>query len=198
MILVSCKEEPKKKQVKPITKIGTQTDISYEFNETTFPSNTEFSLLKELKICDVNQRDLNNFMVPACNPKYFKFFPINEKKKLNDVFLLLIKSKVQGFPLRRVLIFEREGKELVKVNGFVATLIGKKKSASGYDDLILRFNDSVEMGDIVFYNCLFVWKDKHYVFKQVEQINDANIKAQFQDSMNVEIEKAITKNRMVF
>ena len=117
---------------------------------------------------------------------------------MKDAFVLLIKSRVQGFPLRRVLVFEREGKELVKVNGFVANLIGKRKSASKHDDLILRFNDQVGQGEVVFYNCLYVWKDKRYVFKQVEQINDANIKSQFQDSMNVEIETVITKNRMVF
>ena len=198
VFFVSCNEEPKKQQAKPLTKVGTQTNIECLFDETTFPSNDEFELLKELKICDVAQRDLNNYLVPACNPKFFKFFTFAEHKKLKDAFLLLIKSKVQGFPLRRVLIFEREGKELVKVNGFVANLIGKRKSASKYDDLILRFNDKVGGEEVVFYNCLYVWKDKRYVFKQVEQINDANIKSQFQDSMNVEIEAVITKNRMVF
>ncbi len=197
-LLFSCHEEIPKTEKKTIQKIGTQTNIECVFDETTFPSNDEFSLLKELKICDVTQKDLSNHDVPACNPKFFKFFSFAENKKLKDAFVLLIKSRVQGFPLRRVLVFEREGKELVKVNGFVANLIGKRKSASKYDDLILRFNDKAEMGDVVFYNCLYVWKDKHYVFKQVEQINDANIKPQFQDSMNVEIETVITKNRMVF
>ena len=198
LMLFSCQEEIPPTKSTPKVKVGTQTNIECLFDETTFPSNDEFSLLKELKICDATQKDLSNHDVPACNPKFFKFFPFAENKKLKDAFVLLIKSRVQGFPLRRVLVFEREGKELVKVNGFVANLIGKRKSASKYDDLILRFNDKAEMGDVVFYNCLYVWKDKHYVFKQVEQINDANIKPQFQDSMNVEIETVITKNRMVF
>lgn len=198
LVLISCQEEVPKTKVKPKLKVGTQTNIECLFDETTFPSNHEFELLKELKICDVAQRDLNNYLVPACNPKFFKFFTFAENKKLKDAFLLLIKSKVQGFPLRRVLVFEREGKELVKVNGFVANLIGKRKSASRYDDLILRFNDKVGGEEVVFYNCLYVWKDKHYVFKQVEQINDAIIKPEFQDSMNFEIETVISKNRMVF
>jgi hypothetical protein len=199
LVLVSCNEEVKtKKTTAQKTQVGTQTNIECLFDETTFASPDEYPLLKELKICDETQKDLNNYDVPACNPKFFKFFPYIENKKIKNAFILLIKSRVQGFPLRRVLVFEREGKELVKVNGFVANLIGKRKSASKHDDLILRFNDKVGMGEVVFYNCLYVWKDKHYVFKQVEQINDANIKTEFQDSMNVEIETVITKNRMVF
>lgn len=199
LLLVSCSEEPvvvKKSSSK--VKIGAQTNIECLFDETTFASQDEYPLLKELKICDETQKDLNNHDVPACNPKFFKFYPFIENKKLKDAFVLLIKSRVQGFPLRRVLVFEREGKELVKVNGFVANLIGKRKSVSKHDDLILRFNDKVGMGEVVFYNCLYVWKDKHYVFKQVEQINDASIKPQYQDSMNVEIETVISKNRMEF
>ena len=199
LVLVSCNEEgTTKKTTAQKTQVGTQTNIECLFDETTFASPDEYPLLKELKICDETQKDLNNYDVPACNPKFFKFYPFIENKKLKDAFVLLIKSRVQGFPLRRVLVFEREGKELVKVNGFVANLIGKRKSASKHDDLILRFNDKAGMGEVVFYNCLYVWKDKHYVFKQVEQINDANIKTEFQDSMNVEIETVISKNRMVF
>jgi len=199
VLLVACSEESStKKSSVSHAKVGSQTNIECLFDETTFPSSTEFELLKELKICDQTQKDLSNHDVPACNPKFFKFYPFVENKKLHDAFLLLIKSRVQGFPLRRLLVFEREGKELVKVNGFVANLIGKRKSASKHDDLILRFNDNVGMGEVVFYNCLYVWQDKRYVFKKVEQINDANIKPQFQDSMNVEIETVITKNRMVF
>jgi hypothetical protein len=199
LVLVSCKDEnTTKKNTREKMQVGTQTNIECLFDETTFASPDEYPLLKELKICDDTQKDLNNHDVPACNPKFFKFYPFIENKKLKDAFVLLIKSRVQGFPLRRVLVFEREGKELVKVNGFVANLIGKRKSASKHDDLILRFNDKVGMGEVVFYNCLYVWKDKHYVFKQVEQINDANIKTEFQDSMNVEIETIIANNRMVF
>ena len=199
VLLVSCNEETtKQKTLAPKSKVGTQTNIECLFDETTFATTDEYLLLKELKICDETQKDLNNHDVPACNPKFFKFYPFIENKKIKDAFVLLIKSRVQGFPLRRVLVFEREGKDLVKVNGFVANLIGKRKSVSKHDDLILRFNDNVGVGEVVFYNCLYVWKDKRYVFKQVEQINDANIKTEFQDSMNVEIETVITKNRMVF
>jgi len=199
LVFVSCNEELVKKKSTTIkTQVGTQTNIECLFDETSFASQDEYLLLKELKICDETQKDLNNYDVPACNPKFFKFYPFIENKKIKDAFVLLIKSRVQGFPLRRVLVFEREDKELVKVNGFVANLIGKRKSASKHDDLILRFNDKFGMGEVVFYNCLYVWKDKRYVFKQVEQINDATIKVEFQDSMNVEIETVISKNRMVF
>jgi hypothetical protein len=97
-----------------------------------------------------------------------------------------------------VLIFERENGQLVKVNGFVANLIEKRKTKSQIDDIVLRFNDHLGGGDIVFYNCLYRWEDKHYVFQKVEQINDANIKPMYQDSMNNEIYSIISSHQMEF
>lgn len=197
--LFACKSEVK--EVKPIVKIkkvGDQTNIETLFDQTTFPSADEPKLLKELEICNVKQRDLQNHLDPACNPKFFRFFPFVENKKLKDAFLLQIKARVNEFPLRRLLVFEREKGVLVKVNGFVANLIGTRVSKTKHDDLILRFNDNAGGGDIIFYNCLYQWENNHYVFKKIEQINDANVKPEFQDSMNVVIADVIKNNRMEF
>jgi hypothetical protein len=200
VIFVSCKSESEESVV-PTTKkqkVGDQTYIETLFDATTFPSEVEPKLLKELEICNLQQRDLTNHLDPACNPKFFRFFPFIEGKKLEDAFLLQIKARVNDFPLRRLLIFEREKNTLVKVNGFVANLIGTRISKSKHHDLILRFNDNIGQGDIVFYNCLYVWENNHYVFKKIEQINDSNIKPEFQDSMNLVISKVISDNRMEF
>ena len=198
--LLSCKNEDdyniNNKIRKP--KIGDQVEIETLFDQTTFASETEPKLLKELEICNVNQRDLQNHFDPACNPKFFRFFSFIENKSLENAFILQIKARVNDFPLRRLLIFEREKGVLVKVNGFVANLIGTRISKTKHHDLILRFNDNVTPGDIIFYNCLYQWENNHYVFKKIEQINDANVKAEFQDSMNTVISTIIKNNRMEF
>ncbi len=197
--LLSCKNEDNNinnKIRKP--KIGDQVEIETLFDQTTFASETEPKLLKELEICNVNQRDLQNHFDPACNPKFFRFFSFIENKSLENAFILQIKARVNDFPLRRLLIFEREKGVLVKVNGFVANLIGTRISKTKHHDLILRFNDNVTPGDIIFYNCLYQWENNHYVFKKIEQINDANVKVEYQDSMNVVISNIIKNNRMEF
>ena len=76
--------------------------------------------------------------------------------------------------------------------------IGLRKSKTKYKDLILRFNDEVGGGEVAFYNCVFTWSDKHYVFKSVEQINDLDLKDKFQDSMNIVIQNTLIQNRMLF
>jgi hypothetical protein len=199
-LISSCKTEDDNTNniKKPKRIIGSQTNIETLFDQTTFPSDIEPKLLKELEICNLSQRDLQNHLDPACNPKFFRFFPFVENKDIKDAFLLQIKARVNNFPLRRLLVFEREKGQLVKVNGFVANLIGTRISQSKHHDLVLRFNDNVGMGDIVFYNCLYQWENNHYVFKKIEQINDANVKAEFQDSMNVVIANVIKTNRMEF
>lgn len=198
--LSSCKSESADSDVNSQTNIkkNEQTDIETLFDQTTFSSEVEPKLLKELEICNVSQRDLENHFDPACNPKFFRFFQFIENKALENAFLLQIKARVNDFPLRRLLVFERDKGVLVKVNGFVANLIGTRISKTKHHDLILRFNDNVSPGDIIFYNCLYQWEDKHYVFKKIEQINDANIKPEFQDSMNTVISNIIKNNRMEF
>lgn len=198
--LFACKHEDTsvKDSTTKKNKIGDQTNIETLFDQTTFPSQVEPNLLKELEICNISQRDLNNHLDPACNPKFFRFFPFIENKRLEYAFLLQIKARVNDFPLRRLLVFEREKGVLVKVNGFVANLIGTRSSKTKHHDLILRFNDNVAPGDIIFYNCLYQWENNHYVFKKIEQINDADIKPQFQDSMNTVISTIIKNNRMEF
>ena len=200
ILAYACKSEVKNQERSKsiINNAPIQENIETLFDDVVFNTNEEKKILEELEICNPNQKDLTDYNDPACHPKFFKFFPFIRGKKLNDAFLLQIKSRVQGFPLRRLLVFEREGGILVKVNGFVANLIGKRRSASKHDDLILRFSDNVGGGEIAFYNCLYVWEDKHYVFKEVEQINDSNLKVEYQDSMNNVIYQILSRNRMEF
>lgn len=198
-LTISCNNETEIKNDKKISPSFDQKDpsnIEILFDDTKFSSNTEINLLKELGLgmCDPNQKDLSNFKVPACDPKFFKFLPFNKSIPLKNGFLLLVKSMVHDFPLRRLFVFQRIEGKLVKVNGFIANLIGKRTGSIGYDDLVLRFRDEEQN----FFNCVYVWKNNHYEYNRVEQINDANIKPMFQDSMNLDIQKMIELKRFQF
>jgi len=203
LILTSCNGE---EEVEPKKKSETElsTDIKAVetlFDSDIFPDPKMSELLQELNMCNVNSKDTLDYNNPSCTPRFFRFFSMNDKMPIENGFLLQVKSKVSGFPLRRLLIFIRERGQLVKVNGFVANLIGQRKSDSGYDDLLLRFNGNEE-GESIFYNCYFGWNGSKYTFKSVEVIEGANwggpVKENFKDSMSVEIEKVLNQTSMLF
>lgn len=198
-IFFSCQEDSKNdnKEVKTYikeNKSGSEQNIEVLFNETEFKDSESLALLKELGhgICNIKEKDEENYIHPPCSAKFFKFFAYKDHGSMKDAFILLIKARVHDFPLRRVYIYQREQGKLVKVNSFVANLIGKRKSKTGYQDLVLRFSDQ----DQNHFNCIYVWKNNHYEYNRVEAINDSKIKSEFQDSMNVEILKVIETNGM--
>lgn len=199
--MCSCDDvqEPAKKKIPPSSE-GVFKGIETLFNQTDFPDSSHISLLKELKICSEFQKDTTNYFEPACSPRFFRILPMKDNTKENNAFLLQIKSKVGGIKLRRTVAFIRERGELVKVNTFIANLIGIRTSKSHYNDLILRFNDNIE-GEIVFYNCLFTWDGQRYKFRSVELIEGATwrqrLKPEFKDSVSNDIYNTLIKNEMI-
>ena len=193
LLFAGCSSEPEENSNND-EPIAEQTRIAIEtlFDETRFPSDTVLNLLHELNICDPNQLNLNNADTPACDPKFFKLFTFEDGKSMHDSFLLLARAGTHGYGLRRLYVFQRVNDQLVQVNRFMANLIEKRKTQSGTWDLILRFTD----GEQNFFNCLYSWKEGKYQFKKVEQINDSDVKAEFQDEMNIEISQLILKNGM--
>ena len=204
VFLAACagEETPIKKPTDP----AESEIISIEtlFNEDVFEDPIHLSLLKELKICSEFQKDTSNYFEPACSPRFFKLFKMNESTPIENAFLLQIKSKVGGIKLRRLVSFVREKGALVKTNTFVANLIGLRKTSTKHYDLILRFNDNVE-GDVIFYNTIFSWDGKKYVFKSAETIEGVDdngpwrqrIKAEFKDSVSKDIYSTLVKNEMI-
>ncbi|MDH4473612.1 MAG: hypothetical protein QE487_13465 [Fluviicola sp.] len=179
------------------------TTFSTDFNENTFSGNEEIELLKELKLCDPNAPNDTDENHPSCSPKFFRFFKLSEKTKLSNGFILLVKAGVNGFPLRRVLIFQRDGEQLVKLNGFNGNLIEFRPSKTGYQDLVVRFSDNID-GSLTYYNCLFQWNGSQYDYKLCEAIQEGGqeaphrIKQEFIDSMAPEIKKVLDENKMLF
>lgn len=176
-------------------------NIETLFDKDVFDDPKKEMLLKELKICSDKNKGPEDYMNPACSPRFFELIPFAENIPLENAFILQVKSKVNGFPLRRLLIFVRERDQLVKVNGFVGNLIGTKKSSSKYYDLILRFNDK-DQGEDIFYNCTFAWDGTTYKYKSVEQIYGpgfgGDVKAELKDSISKEVYKDIMDNKMIF
>ncbi len=174
--------------------------ISTNFSENVFKSKTESELLKELHLCDPKATSDDDPEHPSCSPNFFRFFKLNDQTPLKDGFKLLIKAGVNGFPLRRLLIFEREDDVLVKLNGFNGNLIEERRAASGYNDLVIRFPDNINE-NITYYNCLFRWKDGKYNYVNCEVIDEdipRKVREEFIDSMGIEIKKILDRNDMIF
>ncbi len=205
ILLTACSEEEgssedvKKSEV--VTTPSKVTEIETLFDTDEFDDPKKMDILKELKVCSDENKGPEDYMNPACSPRFFSLSPFIDEVSIENAFLIQIKSKTNGFPLRRLLVFVREKGQLVKVNGFVANLIRTIKSPTKHDDLVLRFNDK-DQGQDVFYNCLFTWNGVSYKYKSVETIEGQGwggpVKKQLQDSISIEVEKDIMENKMIF
>lgn len=177
--------------------------IEILFDEDTFEYAKSAELLQEINICSTEQQEEMGLTVPDCSPEFFKLFPLKRGESVDQGFVLVTKANTGGIALRRIIVFQRERGALVKTNGFVGSLIGKRKTDNGYDDLLIRFKELVE-GDEVFYNCIISWDGDRYQFKTAEFIEvpasqwSARIKDDVKDSVSREILKTITDNNMIF
>ncbi len=205
--LFSCNSEEKSNSEntslknKQIPTENSIKNIETLFDKDQFDDPKKAELLQELKICSDKNKGPEDYMNPSCTPRFFNLFPFADDVSLENAFILQVKSKVNGFPLRRLLIFVREKGQLVKINGFVANLIGRKKSTTKHDDLLLRFNNK-DQGQDVFFNCLFKWNAGSYKYHSVEAIEGVNwggpVKAELKDSISIQVEKDILANKMIF
>lgn len=202
-ILSACKSDPETMESNPAgstsptaidTPVQDERNVEILFDESTFDNPKIPVLLKELNLCDAKQTNLKDARNPACDPKFFKVLPYAENEQLENAFLVVVRAGVHDWPLRRVMVYQREQGKLVIVNTFIANLVGTKKSATKHDDLILQFLDEYENR----LECVYKWKENRYQYASVERIEGGKIKKTLQDSMNVEIAKVITANKMAF
>ena len=191
------KKPAKKKVDKPKEKTEIQL-IETDFNANTFSGTTEIELLKELGVCDSTAPNDKNLDRPSCSPRFFRFFNYKKNAELRNNFILLLRSGVNGFPARRLLIFERENGKLVKTNGFIGYIIEKRAAKNTlYDDIVIRFYEKY-YEQKYFYNCLFSWKDQRFEFVKCEAINDIAIKPEVVDSVSIEINKILIEKQLIF
>ena len=196
-------KKPAKKIVdKPIENTEIQL-IETDFITNTFSGTTEIELLKELGVCDSTAPNDNNLDRPSCSPRFFRFFNYKKNAELRNNFILLVRSGVNGFPARRLLIFARENGQLVKTNGFIGYIIEKRRIKNKlHDDIVIRFYEKY-YDQKYFYNCLFSWKDQRYEFVKCEAIGappkgDEAIKPELIDSVSSEIYKILIEKQLIF
>lgn len=171
--------------------------ISTDFNTNTFSSKAEPKVLKDLKLCDSTiqwSEDLNR---PSCTPNYFRVFHLKKGLDISQGCMVLLKAGVNGFPVRRFVVYEKEGAEMVQANGFIGYPIEFRPQGKTYDDVVIRFFERYE-GQKYFYNCLFTWKQNRYQYVRCEQINDANIKPEKQTQVSAEILQILNEKQLVF
>jgi hypothetical protein len=172
-------------------------EFSIEFNQNKFTYGEEEDLLKELKECDSTVENDRDPLRPACSPRFFKFFPLDNGTTLKNGFILLIKATVRGSETRKTKIFQREKGILVLVNGFNGTLIERRKSATKYDDLVIRFGNRIDK-TLHHFNCVFKWNGGKYLYDSCERIDDNRVKKEFKDSMNLDIKTMLEKEHYLF
>jgi len=208
IIMLSCRNTEHSKDSNERDKQKPNTEKDFEnkeilFDKKQFDDPISVGLLKEINICSDTHKDVNGNLVTPCSPEAFELFPLQQSTPLSEGFILLVRANTGGIGLRRVLVFERENGILVKVNGFVANLIGTKENNHTNDDLLLRFIDKIDGSD-VFYHCIFKWEDNRYVFKTVEAIHEpagnfyGKVKESVKDSVSQEILKILNENKMIF
>lgn len=171
--------------------------VSTDFNTNTFSSKQEATLLKNLRLCDSTTQWSEDVNRPSCTPNFFRVFPLKKGLDINQGCMVLLKAGVNGFPVRRFVIYEKEGDQLIQANGFIGYPIEFRSQANNYDDIVIRFFERYE-GEKYFYNCLFTWKQNRYQFVRCEQINDANIKPEKQAEVSAEILQILNEKQLVF
>ena len=200
--IVGCSSDDVEEEVLENETVEFET-VSVLFKEKEFSDTTSYRLLKELNICSDIAVDETGELIAPCAASHFTFLPFSKGKEIKNGFILVVRADTGGFPLRRVLIFERENGLLVKVNGFIGNVIGTKPSTTGYDDLLMRFMEKID-GSNVFYNCIMKWEEGKYQFKSVEYIEEpaGNFKGRVldkvKDSVSNEIYQSLIQNQMIF
>jgi hypothetical protein len=187
-------DKPKQVKIKETTK-GIQ--ISTDFNTSSFSNKNEAIILKNLRLCDSTidwSEDLNR---PSCTPNFFRVFPLKKGLDIAQGCMVLMKAGVNHFPVRRFVIYEKEGAQMIQANGFIGYPIEFRPQDQNYDDVVIRFFERYE-GQKYFYNCLFTWKQNRYQYVRCEQINDANIKPDKQAQVSAEILKILNEKQLVF
>lgn len=172
-----------------------EQEIEIVFQENKDNTSLENKLLQAVNLCNPNEKDLKNYLVPACDSKFFKVYPLIDKNSLETNFLVLCRSGVQGFPMRRILVFTKENDQYITTNTFLADLVGMETSKSSeYKDLIVQFMDTDENR----FECRYVWREGRYAYDKVMKINGNKIKAQYLDSMRVEIGREISRLKLSY
>jgi hypothetical protein len=178
-------------------------DVRTDFKETAFENQSHAELLQELDICLMVDQDSTAFA--ACSPENFRIIPIFGEDKVKESFILQMKAGIvlkgqdKAIQDRSIIVFEREGNELVKVNGFRGEITSLKDGADGAKEMILTMYDPE---DQCYFDCLFKWDGNHYSFESALAINFGEgfkpIKPEMIDSISKDIYNELMAKSIIY
>lgn len=194
-LLFSCTEESESIENTFKSEV---TQVETLFDKAEFDNPEYEGLLAELHMCNSEMQDsMVNGRVP-CTPQFFEFYAYTEKTTIENAFALQVRSGVNNFGRRRLLLFMREKGELVLMNGIVGYLQEKRTTESGFDDLVVGIMYD-NMGSFYRFDVLLSYKDGKYHF--VEALGD--VQGEFTDSImkknaTEEIGEIIKREKLLF
>lgn len=151
--------------------------VSPVFSNHGFDSTIYYDLLIETHLCNPNYSDTTTDGSSPCSARFFRFYPYNHHRKIEDAFMLQVRAGINGYPYRRLLIFVRENGKLVLMNGIVGYLYKRIPQPNGFDDLIVGIIDDLGNNEFSRYDVLLRYKDGKYHF--IEALGD--LKGKFDD-----------------
>jgi hypothetical protein len=171
--IIGCTADPEDKPKEPKGETYFE-GVATTFKGEEFKNTMHDDILRELNICEFETTDSTYYA--ACSPENFKISAYKNEGSLKNAFVLEMKAGIFPKdaemplpPVRHVIIFEREGTELVKVGGFRGNLIGKRpNSKSGAQDLLIALYDT---DDETLFHCVFKWNGKKYEFHSIERLD---------------------------
>jgi hypothetical protein len=170
ILIASCDNEESSTARNMDKETGEIISVEKPFQQDSFKAAVEEDILKELNICSSG---IDSLFTP-CSAKYFTLKSFRKDKELKDAFLLQVRGGVrltgepEPFPVRRLLVFERENDALIRVNGFVGDLDSFERSGTDIEHIIVAFYDAQ---DDVMFHCLFEWEERKFSFKEVVSID---------------------------
>ncbi|MCO5268279.1 MAG: hypothetical protein M9897_05235 [Brumimicrobium sp.] len=150
--------------------VGDTVEVEMRFAKQGFDKAIYYNLLVETNICNPQYSDTVTDGSSPCSSKFFKFYPYNHNRPIEDAFLLQVRAGVNKYPYRRLLIFVREKGNLVLMNGIIGYLVKRIPQENKVDDLIVAVFDDLGNDKFDRYDVLLRYKDGKYHF--IEAIGD--------------------------
>lgn len=200
-VFASCTDDGDSNGTQKDDETGEIITVEKPFQNENFTAKTEADLLNELNICETGADSL----FTPCSAKYFTLREFRKDKDIKDAFILQVRGGVrlkgepEPFPVRRLLVFERENGDLVRVNGFVGDLDSFEGTGTDIKNIIVAFYDAQ---DDVMFHCLFEWKEKRFSFKEVVSIDVGSgpkpVKKDQLESVSNEVYQLLMDKSMIF
>ena len=138
---------------------------------------TAIDIMEKFRICTL-QDSLTD--LPLCAAENFRIFKYQPEKGLESGFIVEMVPGLFGSPVHQVIVIENVFGKYKIVNQYLGYLLEMRTTASGYNDLLIAYDDQ-EIGVVAIKH---VWKVDKYDLADVEEINDHYIKPELKDSIN--------------